>query len=302
MKRPESKFLSKFNKIAIIWSIYILIRSYMYLLPQREIGFMTFVFTSLAFLCGLLCFYIYREKGAPKPFFVILGLYFLIRSSYFIPSFIGPNGIIGNLYDSWVVYITIFVLVDLFISLSVTFLALHITLRQLSTLKTFLISFSISIVALLFNFQNIIFNFNDIIMAGDPLPLWWASIKLHFFWFAMVLLYWYNSIKSDKPIGQYINSIVFGISLFIPMDLLHMYALLFNLDTIKGINQYWNLIIICFFVFLLILKLHSVSGVYGKWYERIIIFGDTHFGRSRGIFDRFIFWLLFSEKKDKKQL
>lgn len=300
MKRPESILLSSLNKIAIIWSIYLLIRGYMFLLPQRELSFMSHVITSLAFLCGLICYYIYREKGAPKPFFIIFGLYFFINSFSFITLFIDPNGIIGTLYDSWVVYITIFVLVDLLVSLSVTYLAIHFTLRDLSTLKIFLISFSISIGALLFNFQEIIFSSHNMIMSGDPTSLWWASIKLHFFWFAMLLLYWYRSIKSDKPLGQYINSIVFGISLYIPMDLLHMYSLAYKFDALNGINQYWNLLITCFFLLLLALKLYSVSNVYGKWYERILIFGDAHFGRSRGNFDRFIYWLLFSEKKNTK--
>ncbi len=296
--RPESNFLSIFNKIAIIWSIYILTRGFMYLLPQRESEFMPHVLMSLAFLCGLFCFFIYLEKGAPKLFFIIFGLYFFIYSSFFIPLFIGPNGIMGSLYDSWVVYIILFLLFNLLLSLSITFLAIQLTLRKLSTWKAFVISFSISIVALIFNFQKIIFSFNDVISSGSPLTLWWASIKLHFFWLAMLILYWYNSIKTDRPLGQYINSIVFGISIYIPLGLLHMYFMLFNIEALNVINPYWNLIIICFFLFVLSLKLYSVSNVYGKWYERILVFGDTHFGRSRGIFDRFIFWLLFSEKKD----
>jgi len=302
MMRPESKFLSTFNKIGIIWSIYILIIGFMVLLPHRESEFISFVITSLAFLCGLFCLYIYLEKGAPKLFFVIFGLYFFIYSTSFLPIFIGPSGIMGSIYDSWVVYITILVSVDLLLSLSITFLAIQFTLRGISNWKIFLISISISIVALIFNFQKIIVDFNNVISSGSPILLWWASIKLHFFWLAMLLLYWYNSIKSDRPLGQYINSIVFGISLFIPLDLLHMYFLLFNIEALNGIRQYWNLIIICFLGFLLTLKLYSVSNEYGKWYERILIFGNTHFGRRRGIFDRFIYWLLFSEKKDRKQL
>ena len=300
MKRPESFFLSTSNKIAIIWSIYILIRGYMFLLPQRESALLGHVILSIAFLCGLICYYIYREKGAPNLFFIIFGLYFFIRAFSFLPLFIDPNGIMGTLYDSWVVYIMIFVLVDLFLSFSVTFLAIQFTLRELSTRKTFIISFFISIAAILYSFQTVIFSSQNMIMAGDPSPLWWASIKLHFFWFPMILLYWYKSIKSDKPLGQYINSIVFGITLFIPIDLLHMYSLYFNLDALWGINQYWNLLIICFFLLLLILKLYSVMGIYGKWYERILIYGNSHFGRRRGNFDRFIYWLLFSEKENTK--
>jgi len=193
-------------------------------------------------------------------------------------------------------------MVDLLLSLSVTFLALQFTLRRLSIWKVFLLSFFISIIALIFNFQKIIFGFNDLISSGSPLPLWWASIKLHFFWLAMLLLYWYNSIKSDRPIGQYVNSIVFGISLYIPLDLLHMYIMLFNIEILNGFNAYWNLIIIGFLGFLLTLKLYSASNEYGKWYEQILILGDTRFGRRRGIFDRFIYWLLFSEKKSKEKL
>jgi len=226
--------------------------------------------------------------------------HFFIRSFDFLPLLIGPNGITGTLYDSWVVYIAIFMLVDLFFSFSVTFLAIQYILSELSTRKTFIISFSISIAAILYSFQTIIFSSHNMIMSGDASPLWWASIKLHFFWFPMLLLYWYRSIRSDKPLGQYINSIVFGITLFIPIDLLHMYTLFFNLDALRGINQYWNLLITCFFLLLLVLKLYSVMGIYGKWYERILIYGDTHFGRSRGNFDRFIYWLLFSEKENTK--
>ncbi len=302
MKRSESNFLSSFNTIAIIWAIYILILSYIVLLPHREADFISFVLSSLAFLCSLICLRIYFEKGAPKLFFVIFGLFFFFYSMFFLPIFIGPSGIIGNTYDAWVVYIFIFVMVDLLLSLSVTFLALQFTLRRLSIWKVFLLSFFISIIALIFNFQKIIFGFNDLISSGSPLPLWWASIKLHFFWLAMLLLYWYNSIKSDRPIGQYVNSIVFGISLYIPLDLLHMYIMLFNIEILNGFNAYWNLIIIGFLGFLLTLKLYSASNEYGKWYEQILILGDTRFGRRRGIFDRFIYWLLFSEKKSKEKL
>jgi len=166
VKRPESIFLSTFHKIAIIWSIYILIRGYMFLLPQRESAFLPHVILSVAFLCGLICYYIYREKGAPSLFFIIFGLYFFIRSFGFLPLFIAPNGIMGTLYDSWVVYIAIFVLIDLFLSFSVTFLAIQFTLRELSTRKTFIISFSISIAAILYSFQTIIFSSHNMIYGG----------------------------------------------------------------------------------------------------------------------------------------
>ena len=302
MKRSESNFLSSFNNIAVIWSIYVLILSYILLLPHREASFISFVLSSIAFLCSLICFNIYLEKGAPKQFFIIFGMFFFFYSIFFLSIFIGPSGIIGSTYDSWVVYIFIFVMVDLLLSLSVTFLALHITLRRLATWKVFLLSFFISIVALIFNFQKIIFTIDDLISSGSSLPLWWASIKLHFFWLAMLLLYWYNSIKSDRPIGQYINSIVFAISLYIPLDLLHLYIMLFNIEVLNVFNPYWNLIIICFFGFLLTLKLYSASNEFGKWYEQILVLGDTHFGRRRGIFDRFIYWLLFSEKKSREKL
>jgi len=302
MKRPESKFFSSINNIAIVCSIYILIRGYLAFLPHREADFLSFVLTSIAFLCSLICLSIYFEKGAPRPFFIIFGSFFFFYSIYFLVRFIGSSGIIGSNYDSWRVYIFIFAMVDLFLSLSVTFLAIQFTLRRLATWKVFLLSFVISIVAFIFSFQKVLFNFNDIINSGNALPLWWASIKLHFFWLAMLLLYWYNSIKSDRPLGQYINSIVFGISLYIPLDLLHMYVLLFNFEILHGFSPYWNLIIMCFFGFLLTLKLYSASNEYGKWYEQIIVFGDTHFGRRRGIFDRFIYWLLFSEKKSREKL
>ncbi len=289
MKRSESNFLSSFNNIAVIWSIYILILGYILLLPHREVDFISFVLMSLAFLCSIVCVNIYLENGAPKLFFIIFGLFFFIYSIFFLSIFIGPSGIIGSIYDSWMVYIFIFIMVDLLLSLSVTFLALHFTLRRLATWKIFLLSFFISIVAIIFNFQKIIFPINDLISSGSPLPLWWASIKLHFFWLAMLLLYLYNSVKSDRPIGQYINSIVFGISLYIPLDLLHMYIMLFNIEVLDGINQYWNLIIMSFLGVLLTLKLYSASNEYEKWYEQILVLGDTHFGRRRGIFDRLIY-------------
>lgn len=238
MKRSESNFLSSFNNIAVIWSIYFLTLSYILLLPHREASFISFVLTSAMFLCSLICLSIYFEKGAPRPFFIIFGLFFFFYSIFFLSIFIGPSGIIGSNYDSWLVYLFIFGMVDLLLSLSVTFLAIQFTLRRLATWKVFLLSFFISIVAFIFSFQKVLFNINDIINSGNALPLWWASIKLHFFWLAMLLLYWYNSIKSDRPLGQYINSIVFGISLYIPLDLLHMYVLLFNFEVLYGFSPY----------------------------------------------------------------
>ena len=286
----------------IIWLLFVLILGFSHLLPHRDLDFISLLNSSLAFLCFILCVNIFLKNGSPRLFFIPFGLFFFFYSTFIITLFIGAEGVTGSNFDAWVVYILLLMIADLLLSVSITFLALKYTLNNTSSGILLLFALLMSSIALIFNYHKIIFSFDQIISAGNPIPLWWASIKMHFFWFAMLFLYWYNSIKKDALLGQYVNSIVFGISLYIPMDLLHLYFMLFKIETINGINPYWNLIIICFLGLLLTLKLYSVSTLYGKWYEQISIFGDTHFGRRRGIFDRFIYRLFFSEEKNRNKL
>ena len=274
-------------------------RGYTLLLPHKEVSIIYIINSSLTFLCSLLCYKIYKERGAPRIFYVSLGLFFFLNSIFFLTNYIGPNGVIGNLFHAWIVYEYLMMFMDLFLTFSVTFLAVRISLRNTSDLKTALISFLISALAIILSYGKIVISYSYLFELDSPDFLFWASIKMHFYWFAMLALYWYSSIKEDKPMAQYVNSFAFGFSLFISLDFLHMFSLIYSFPILNEIGQYWNFVIIGFFAITLTLKLYSAATDYGKWYEQILVFGNTHFGRRRGTFDRIIIWLFFSEEKTK---
>lgn len=278
--------------------IYVLLRGYALLLPHSEASAVSFLNSILAFLCGLLCYKIFKEGGAPRIFYLSFGSYFFIYSFFFIPTYIGPYGVTGNLYHTWIIFEYIMMFSDFLLTFSITFLAVQTTFRDTLGLKIAFIAFLISALALILNYGRMVISYSYIFELDSPDFLFLASIKMHFYWFAMLGLYWFNSVKNDKPIAQYVNSIAFGFSLFIPLDLLHMFSRLFSLSILIETGQYWNFVIIGFFAITLILKLYSAATDYGKWYEQILVFGDTHFGRRRGAFDRLIIWLFFSQEKD----
>ena len=279
--------------------IYVLLRGYALLLPHKEASIISFINYMLTFLCSLLCYKIYKEGGAPRIFYISFGSFFFFYSLFFIPTYIGPNGVIGNLYHAWIIYEYLMMISDFLLTFSITFLAVQITLRNTADLKIALISFIISALAIIMSYGKIVISYSYLFELDSPDILYWASIKMHFYWFAMLGLYWYSSIKEDKPTAQYVNTIAIGFSLFIPLDFLHMFSLLFSLPILNEIGQYWNFVIIGFFAIILTLKLYSAATDYGKWYEQILVFGNTHFGRRRGTFDRIIIWLFFSEEKTK---
>ena len=285
--------------ILVIWAFFNVLISYLAFLPHREALFIHWTNISVSFLLSTFCFLIYKRGGNPRIFFMLFGSFFLFHSLYFITLFIGAGATYGTDRLTWMVIQYWIIIDDFLLGFSLIFLVIKSIMFDQSDRKVFLLSFLIiSLVSIFINFRFIT-SATYILSLGSPDPLYWASIKVHFFWIAFVFLYWFTYLPKDKPHSQYINTLVFGFSLFVPLDLLHILSYMYKFHLQSNIGQYWNLVIYVYFMVVLVLKLYSTSTHFGRWYEQILLSDDTSFGRRYGVFDRVIHWLFFSEEEKK---
>ena len=230
---------------------------------------------------------------------MLFGSFFFFHSLYFITLFIGTDAAYGSNDLAWIVYQYWIIIDDFLLGISLIFLVLKSMMFDYNDWKVFFLSFSIiSLISIMFNFRFMI-DPNYILSVGSSDPLYWASTKVHLFWIAFVFVYWFTYLPKDRPYSQYINAIVFGFSLFVFLDLLHIISYIYDSNLGNIIGQYWNLGTLVYFLIVLTLKLHSTSTLFGRWYEQILLSDDTNFGRRYGVFDRVIHWLFFSEEKKK---
>ena len=287
------------KNLLVIWAFYNVLLSYLAFLPHREALFIHWTNVSISFLLSAYCFLIYKRGGKPRIFFMLFGSFFLFHSLSFITLFFGTGAAFGTDQLAWMVYQYWIIIDDFLLGISLIFLVLRSIMFNYSEWKVFFLSFTIiTLISFMFNFEFIT-EPSYILTVGSSDPLYWASIKVHFFWIAFVFIYWFTYLPKDRPHSQYINAIVFGFSLFVPLDLLHILSYMYNFHLQSNIGQYWNLGILVYFLTVLTLKLHSTSTQFGRWYEQILISDDTSFGRRYGVFDRIIHWLFFSEEEKK---
>jgi len=298
--RPELYLIQKIKPIIIVWFLYLILLSLLSLLPHREGSLIHWINISISFFVCLMSFAIYKQNGNPKLFFLLLGIFYAFHSSFIISAFLGSSGVWGTDTQSWIYYQSWLIIGDFLLGISLVYLVTQIIFKNTNTWKIFLTSVIIMAVVIFIFYNKIILNSRYIIEVQDATYLYWSSIKVHFFWFAFILIYWIKYLPKDRPYTQYINSILFVFSLFIILDLLHVASFLLKFDLASNFSQYWNVGVAILFGIVLVLKFNSVITEFGQWYEHTLFTKSLYFGRRRGAFDRVIHWLLFSKEKNKR--
>ena len=138
-------------------------------------------------------------QDLPNSFFYSLGSFIAFTHPYSSPCSL------GFIVHAWIVFQYWMIIDDYLLGVSLVFLVLRFIFDKYDDWKIVLSSASIMSLALLVFYNKILLYPSYIFSLPNPNALYLSSIKIHVFWFAFVLLYWFKYFPKDRPFAQYIT-------------------------------------------------------------------------------------------------
>ena len=244
---------------------------------------------------AFLAFRIAILKGRPIMSFYFCGFYFLIYTFFSITLF--TDDPYFNLYA----YQYLSLVLELLLGITILSLTVFYLFNDSKPIYHIIVPLIIVLPVWLYFSREFIFNYQILMQEETYEPLFFFKLKIMTFNLFTLLPFWAYYVKTDKIITQYLSSLMFGFTILVAFSILHTYTFVSNLE-IHYAGQYWTFGILLFIIWSLMLKLHSITGDFGRIYERILIYGAEYYIRRRGRFDRFICWCFFGREEIEKSV
>ena len=257
---------------------------------------------SWSLLLVIISLRIFRRRGQPRAFFLILGAYFFTPVLSGIYNFAGNHNLFGDDYLAFYLYQDFLLLQELILASLVAYIALRYVFQDSKESMVVLTAFVLAAVVVGYLFRQVLLDPYFAIREENINLFYLIPLKAHSYITAYLALFWFAYSRTDRPLGTYVNTIMFGFSVLIPLEMLHFAVILSNFSVVMAVTLYWSMGILAYFTVALLLKLYSTTTAFGTIYEQILVSGHKRFTRRRGLFDRAIVWLFFGPQENQRPL
>ena len=141
--------------------------------------------------------------------------------------------------------------------------------------------------------------------AGSPHlyyhPLYERAVFVNLLSLSAVATFFLTKLRSDRPFGVYIDTMMFWFSLFVTFEILYDFSRVTNFS-IFTMSQYAATGTLLMITGTFILRMRFLSRTAGVLYESQIVSTEPFIGRRAGFFDRFIRGNFFNSEAIAKRL
>lgn len=223
---------------------------------------------SLYFLAFLLSFVIFKKSKYNSYIFLNLGLFAFVYAFGLFHIFVGDDYLFGNNLLMYQIYPFRKFILSFFICLTLVYALIeyHNYSDKVSTkyIKSLFIVLPIN-VAFYFDFLKD----SRYVCDLDHLhELILCTIETNFIAIFCIGLYGYLLYNKDRPIGEYINSIIAILTFYVIYDTIDGFSEYYKIP-ISNISSYILTIILIFLNYFLLRKLKDVYSDFGTFYEEI---------------------------------
>ncbi len=242
-------------------------------LPHQSAPMMSWVNCALYFLIFLQCSSLVWRDKHNKALFFNIALLCLTYSLSFVNVFIGDNFLFGDNLLAIYVFQYRTLLLRFLLALCIVFVCVKYMFDGISTWKNYLISAGVILPIFLWHFFPFFQDANHLVSLPDYGDFDKSILSFTFFSFGSVCFYGYLLYRSEKPLGEHINSLMVCFFIMTLLDITDSVGYIFGIRLLS-LSQYVLLIILSFFIVTLFRKLNYVYSEFGQFYEHLVISGN----------------------------
>lgn len=285
-------------KIVNWWLSFILFLIIISNLPHQIVPVSSWFNCSVYFLIFLQCIAIFRLGGANKNIFFNIGIFAFFHSLSFTNIFIGENFLFGDDYLRYFFFEYKLIILSSLPALCIVFITLKYFFKTSSDLTTYLLSFALTIPAIIWNYLPFIADKEFILEVKDSMlykgVILFDLFPLFFLIFFGILLY-----KFDWSLGEHINTLMVCFFIMTIMDITNLIGNIYNIMVFQY-TQYVLLINLSFFFITMFRLINYSYSQFGQLYNSIISYGDAYgvpIKRKKNAFLQFL-KIYFYEKRN----